>query len=159
MAVSRAMRRLLRIRALQEEQSRIELDSAFGELAQLEQALKAAAERGVRGRGLIGRSAFTGELADRLSGVEEEQSAGRHAAALRPRIAGAEAEVADLRLEFLERRVERRQAETLIEETEARHAIESDRGGQQALDDWFGAKRQREAAETTRPAPPQPGKA
>jgi len=46
MAVSRALRRLLRIRELEEEQNRLALESALGELNRLEYALEATIERG-----------------------------------------------------------------------------------------------------------------
>jgi hypothetical protein len=49
-------------------------------------------------------------------------------------------EVTDRREEFLLKRVERRQAETLIQEIEAREAIEDGRRGQQALDDWYSSR-------------------
>jgi hypothetical protein len=140
MAVSRALRRLLRIRELQEEQSRLALESALGELHRLEHALTATFARDRRGRSLIQASAQTGHLTDRLAGLEETRSASLHAAALRPRIDGMGEEVTDRRLEFLSKRVERRQAETLIQETEARDAIEAGRRGQQALDDWYSSK-------------------
>jgi flagellar biosynthesis chaperone FliJ len=140
MAVSRALRRLLRIRELQEEQSRLALESALGELHRLEHALAAAVERGRRGRSLIQASAQSGELTDRLAGFEETRSAKLHAAALRPRINGMGEEVTDRREEFLSKRVERRQAETLIQETEAREAIVDGRRGQQALDDWYSSR-------------------
>jgi hypothetical protein len=48
--------------------------------------------------------------------------------------------VAALRQEFILRRVERRQAETLIEETLAQDALEDERRGQRALDDWYRAR-------------------
>ena len=38
------------------------------------------------------------------------------------------------------KRVERRQAETLIHETEAQEVIESGRRGQQSLDDWYSSR-------------------
>jgi hypothetical protein len=44
MAVSNALRRLLKIRAIEEEQSRLALESALGELNRLEVALAATAE-------------------------------------------------------------------------------------------------------------------
>ena len=140
MAVSRSLRRLLHIRNLEEEQSRVELESAIGGLRQLEIALEATGLRACRGRRLVGASAHSGELEDRLAGVEETLAAGRHAEALKPRIADAQLDVAALRQEYLARRIERRQAETLIEETEARDAVEAGRRGQQALDDWYGNK-------------------
>jgi hypothetical protein len=147
MAVSRALRRLLQIRDIEEEQSRLALESALGELNRLENARVAAVERERRGRSLVLASARTGELPDRLAGFEETRSAGRHAVALRPRIGAKEEDVAALRREFLAKRVERRQAETLIQETEAEEAIAAGRRGQQALDDWYGSRLYREAAE------------
>ncbi len=152
MAVSRALRRLLRIRDLQEEQSRLALESALGELHRLEHALTATSERGRRGRRLVQASAQTGQLTDRLAGLEETRAAGRHAVTLGPRIDAMGEEAAGLRREFLLKRVERRQAETLIHETEAWEAIEAGRRGQQSLDDWYGFRlyhdMSREGAET-----------
>ncbi len=147
MAVSRALRRLLRIRDLEEEQCRLALESATGSLHRLQHALEATFERGRRGRRLIEASVHSGELPDRLAGLEEMRSAGCHAQALVPRIADAQLDVAALREEFLSKRVERRQAETLIEETEARDAIEAARRSQQNMDDWFGNRMHRKDAE------------
>jgi hypothetical protein len=137
MAVSRGLRRLLRIRELEEEQGRIALEAAMGDLSRLRNAQAATAERGRRGRRLVSSSAVTAELPDRLAGLEETRGAERLAAALAPRIADADEEVANLREDYLARRVERRQAETLIVEAEARDALDADRKSQQALDDWF----------------------
>jgi aspartokinase len=145
MAVSRALRRLLRIRDIQEEQSRLVLESALGELHRLEHALAVTHERNRRGRSLVQASAQTGELTDRLAGLVESRSARIHAAALGPRIDGMGEEVADRRQEFLSKRVERRQAETLIQEAEAQEAIESGRRGQQALDVWYSSRLYRDA--------------
>jgi hypothetical protein len=86
MAVSRALRRLLRIRELQEEQSRLALESSLGELNRLEDAMKATASQDRRGRLLLDASARTGELPDRVSGLEESRTATRIAAVLVPRI-------------------------------------------------------------------------
>ncbi len=157
MAVSRALRRLLRIRDLEEEQSRLALESGLGELHRLEDALAAAVERDRRGRRLVEASARTGQLPDRLAGLEETRSAGRHAAALGPKIVSMGETVAELREEFLWKRVERRQAEALIQETEAREAVEADRRGQQALDDGYSSRRYREGAEAGASKPATPG--
>jgi hypothetical protein len=136
MAVSRPLCRLLRVLEIEEEQSRMALESALGELRRLERALAAAAERDRGGRRLVALSARTGELPDRLAGLEETRSAMRRLAALRPKIAEMELVVGALRQEFLSKRVDRRQAETLIREAEAKEAIEAGRRGQQSLDDW-----------------------
>jgi flagellar biosynthesis chaperone FliJ len=151
MAVSRALRRLLRIRNLEEEQCRLALESARGDLNRLEQALAATHERDRRGRSLVGASLYNGQLTDRLAGLEETKTAARFVKVLTPRIAAAESRVATLRQEFLAKRVERRQAETLIEETEARDAIEASRRAQQSLDDWYGNGLHRKLAGDNRP--------
>jgi flagellar biosynthesis chaperone FliJ len=151
MPVSRSLRRLLRIRDLEEEQSRLALESALGELNRLEHALAASTERDRRGRKLVGASVRSGELPDRVAGLEETQAAGRRAAVLAPRIAQTELAVVALRQEFLGKRVERRQAQTLIEENEARDAVEAGRHGQQALDDWYRARLYRAEGEGKTP--------
>jgi hypothetical protein len=156
MAVSRALRRLLRIRELEEEQNRLALESASGELNRLERALAAAFERERQGRRLVEASARSNQLMDRFAGLEETRSAGLHAIALGPRIDAKQEDVTARRQEFLAKRVERRQAETLIEETEAREAIESDRRGQQSLDDWYSSRLYRGGAHL---APSKPSSA
>jgi hypothetical protein len=147
MSVSRALRRLLLIRDLEEEQRRLALEAALGERNRLEHALGATAERDRRGRRLVQASAQSGQLTDRLAGLEETRAAVRLARALEPRIEAIGEEVAARREEFLLKRVERRQAETLIRETEAREAVEAGRRGQQALDDWYSSRLYREGAE------------
>jgi hypothetical protein len=96
----------------------------------------------------VSSSAATGELADRLAGLEETRLAERLALRLTPRIADADGDVANVREDYLARRVERRQAETLIQEAEARDALDADRKSQQALDDWFGNRLHRARSET-----------
>lgn len=140
MAVSRAMCRLQHVLLVQEEQYRVALDAALAELRRLEEALKATEEQERRGRQLVWASAATGELADRLAGLEESHAARRCVAVLTPKIAKSEADVGERRREFLLKRVERRKAETVIEKTEAEDAIVEGRRGQRELDDWFLAK-------------------
>jgi antitoxin component of MazEF toxin-antitoxin module len=137
MAVSRALRRLLRVLEIEEEQSRLALESAVGELGILEHSLTATRTRERSGRRLVISSAQSGELPDRLAGLEETRAARRRADALAPRIADAEVEVTTSREVFLAKRVERRQAETLIHEIEAQDAVIAGRRSQQALDDWY----------------------
>jgi len=61
-AVSRALRRLLRIREIEEEQCKLALESALGELHRLEHALTATSALDRRGRRLVEASAHSGEL-------------------------------------------------------------------------------------------------
>ena len=137
MAVSRAMRRLKQVRELEEELSQAALESAVGDLRRMELALVAAEERERNGRRQVTASAVTGELVDRIAGLEQARAALRHGAALRPRIAEAEVEVARRRQVFLAKRTERRQVETLIRKTEAEDAVDAGRRAQRDIDDWF----------------------
>jgi hypothetical protein len=146
MAGSRTLARLLGIRNLAEHQKRQALESALGELRRLEQALVFSAGRERESRRLLAASAVSGQVADRVSALEEAQSARRHASALGPRIAQAAGEAAERRDEFLVSRVERRQAETLLEEARALEAIDAARRVQQSLDDRYGASRSGDAA-------------
>jgi flagellar export protein FliJ len=137
MAVSQALRRLMQVRELEEELSQAALKSAMGDLRRMELALAAAEQRERNGRRQVTASATTGELVDRIAGLEETRAALRHGAALKPRIAEAEIEVARRRQVFLAKRIERRQVETLIRKTEAEDAVDAGRRAQRALDDWF----------------------
>lgn len=140
MPVSRSLRRLLRIRDIEEEQCRLALESALGELNRLEHALAATTERERRGRRLVVAGVRGGELLDRLAGLEETHAADRLAGALTPKIAETAQDVVALRQEFLGKRIERRQAETLIGETEARDAVATGRREQQGIDDWYRSR-------------------
>jgi hypothetical protein len=137
MAVSRAMRRLLAVLETQEEQSRASLEAAVTELRCLEGALQGSEQRDRHGRLLVTTSVETGEFVDRLAGLEEILAAHRHAASLKPKIMEAERRVTSRRNEFLGKRIERRQAETIIEKTEAGDKIETGRRAQRDVDGWF----------------------
>ncbi len=140
MAVSPALRRLLRIRDLEEEQHRLILELASGELCRLENALAAATARRRRGRELAHSSEGSDPSIDRRAGIVETGAAHRHMTVLSPRIASAQEVAARLREEFLEKRVERRQSETLIEAKEAQDAIDVARRSQQTLDEWYRSR-------------------
>ncbi len=141
MPVSRTLSRLLRVRELEEEQRRLALESAQLELLRLEAALAATGERDRQGRALVTASARSGNLPDRLAGLEESRASTRHLKALEPRIANSAEVVEERREDFLEKRIERRQVETLIEESEAREEVDAGRRGQQSLDAWFGGRK------------------
>jgi flagellar biosynthesis chaperone FliJ len=173
MPVSRALRRLLRVLHLEEEEARRALESALGDLRRLEHALAAARERDRAGRSLVARGAAAGAVAagkipagekidgladglvdslvdgiiDRLAGLEESLAAARRTAALQPRIREAEQQVASRRELYLAKRVERRQAETLVEEAAVRDALEAARRAQHSLDDWHLNRRRRASIE------------
>jgi len=141
MSVSKALERLLRIRGMEEEQRRVALDAAMAELRTLERARAAAGARERQGRAWVGASVESGEIVDRQAGLVETEAARKRVRLLAPRVARAAVETMRRREEFLEKRVERRQAATMIEAAEARDKIESNRRGQRAVDDWYGARR------------------
>ncbi len=147
MAVSKGLRRLLRIRELEEEQGRRALESATAGLRRLEQQAAAARERERQGWRLVVTGVLEGEPVDRLAGMEETKAGAILSAFLAPGIEGAQDTVFEAREEFLARRVERRQAQTLVEEAMALEELEERRHGQQALDDWHGARKHRGAVE------------
>ena len=143
MPVSRAMRRLQQVLEIQERECLAAMESARADLARLEQALTRSAARERGGRHLVAASATTGEAIDRIAGIEETRTARRVAAALEPRIAAAQTALDAMRREFLSKRIERRQTETLIEEAEAADKVEAARRAQKNLDDWFLNRRGR----------------
>jgi hypothetical protein len=144
MAVSRAMRRLLRVLEMQEEQARLQMESALAELRKLERALDATGHRERVGRQFVKASAAASDSADRLAGVEESRMASRQAAILKPKAASAGSLASERRGEFLGKRVERRQAETVIAHAEERETSETGRRVQRELDEWFLGKSRQE---------------
>jgi hypothetical protein len=136
MPASRALRRLLRLLHLEEDETRRALESALVELRRLENSLAEARARDRSGRSLVLESVVTGELVDRIAGLEESLAAARRTAALKPRIADAEQMVSTRRALYLSKRVERRQAQTLVEEAAARDALAAAHRTQRSLDDW-----------------------
>jgi hypothetical protein len=126
---------MLRVLELEEEQQRIALESARGELARIEQSQEAAKQREQRGRRLIAAGIQTGEIRDRLAGATERNAGARHAAALESKVADQKTEVSAQHERFLTKRVERRQAETLIRGAESEHARVAERRIQQSLDE------------------------
>lgn len=147
MAVARSLKRLLRVLELEEEQRQTALTAALGEVHRLERALDAAEERERAGRHLVTHSILQGELEDRLAGLEEARAGLRTREVLTPRKAEAAAIAAERREQFLAKRVERRQAETLIESAEAQEALLNSRRRQAALDEWFLNRRQAKEAQ------------
>ncbi len=144
MPVSNALKRLLRIRDLEQEQHRLALESALSELRRLEAAFGNASERERRGRGELAASVRAGEQEERHPAQVETEIGHSHALVLAPRIRKAEAETMRRRQAFLLKRIERRQAETLIRETEAADEIEELRKGQQRIDEWYLSRTIRE---------------
>jgi flagellar biosynthesis chaperone FliJ len=143
MGVPKGLERLLHIRGVEEEQRRRSLESALAQLKALEHARHAALQMDKRGRARVSASVVSGAIADRQAGQFESEMGRRRARMLAARIADTEKEAVARHQEFLEKRIERRQAETLVEEAQAREDLESGRRSQRSIDDWYGARRRR----------------
>lgn len=137
MAVPRTLKRLLRVLELEEEQRQTALQSALGELHRLERAIDTASDQERTGRQIVTAGVLKDEFEDRLAGLEQARAALHARDVLMPRAADARVVAAERREEFLAKRVERRQAETLIESVEAQEELIASRRRQAALDEWF----------------------
>jgi flagellar biosynthesis chaperone FliJ len=145
-AISRALRRLLQVRHLEEEQARLALESAASELHRLENALATTGQRGLLGRKLFADSTQTGDLFDRVAGLEESSAAARTATILAAAAETVHTQAEDAREEYLSVRIERRQAETLIQEAEEQEGAAAARRAQQDLDEWYRPRARRKAS-------------
>jgi hypothetical protein len=140
MSGSRSLERLLRIRGVEEEQRRRVLEASEVKLRSLVQNRTAALQTEQTGRRREVAGMISGEITERQAGLVESANAQKRARALAARIVVAEGETAAGRQEFLEKRLERQQAETLVEEATARGAVENRRRSQRDIDDWFGTR-------------------
>jgi len=146
-SVSKGLERVLRIRGIEEEQRRLQLESSLARRKTLELARDAAAQMEKQGRANVRASVFSGALADRQAGLVEAEVASKRRPVLAAHLAAAEKETIERRQQFMDKRVERRQAETMIEQVEARDELEAGRRSQRGIDDWFGARRHRQAVD------------
>jgi hypothetical protein len=136
MAVSKTVRRLLQVLDLEEESRRRELETAQAELARLGAESRAAAKQQKDGRLLFALGVRGDELDDRLAGQAEVHDGRRRQNVLQRYIQELTQVVEALRAAFLEKRVEKKQAESLVKAAEARELLEKDRRNQQSLDSW-----------------------
>jgi hypothetical protein len=146
MPVSIALRRLLQVRKLEEEQDKAALESALGDVRRVENALRAAQARDRAGRASIASGAPSADPADRIAGMVETEAARRSIQVLAQRASAATARAAALREEYLARRVERRQVDTVIREAEELEMVDRARTQQQNVDECFGVRRHARAA-------------
>lgn len=135
MAASKALQRVVRIRGLQEEQQRAALEAALAELHQLEAAVAECTVRERHNRRMLEQAAVLNNCADRQSALVELDAARRRNRVLHTRLLAMQNAAELLRAAFLEKRVERRQAETLVAEADARERAVQGRRAQQTLDD------------------------
>jgi flagellar export protein FliJ len=146
MTVSDSLRRLLHIRVLEEEQHKIALEAALAELHRLENALRAMRARERSGREHLASASRSGDATDRIAGIVECESARHGAQVIEARIPQAALRAGAAREQYLAKRVERRQVETVIEEAKAAQNAEATRRSQQSTDEWFSTRRHARSA-------------
>lgn len=137
MPVSPGLKRLLRIRELEEELSQSALENAASEREHFQRNLGLAIDRKRAARSLWSKSVSADERESRQAGLEEIGIAGRLAAFASTQLAEAERQLSERRESYLAKRTRRRQAQTLIEETESEDVRTAIRRDQQELDEWF----------------------
>jgi hypothetical protein len=135
MARTRGLLRLLRVRQLEEEYCKTALNSALTELNRLSRALKTAAEREHQGRMLSLEGIRACVLPDRLAGLEEVRAARVLQRALIAKIETAEQVAGECQARYTEKRIQRRQVESLLESAKAKDAEQASRRTQEELDD------------------------
>jgi flagellar biosynthesis chaperone FliJ len=127
--------RLLQVRQLEEEGCRTALESTLAKLNRLVDAQKIAVDRERQGRIFVLEGLRTGQLSNRLAGLEEVRVSRVLQSALSAKIDAAGQEVNECRGRYLEKRIERRQLEMLIEAAQAKKAQQASRRAQEMLDD------------------------
>lgn len=137
MSTPHSLHRLHELRQAEEEQRKALLQAALGELHGLKSAMKSAFGRLMQGRSLLKQSLLSGDMAARLSANEEIAGSRRLVNAFSSRIHGAGAVVEKLRDDLLAKRLERRQAGTLLASIIEQQELQERRRAQVALDDWY----------------------
>lgn len=137
MAVLPALVRLHAIREAEEEQCRRALDVAAADLQRLHGMLASVRRRRENDRALIVSSVLNGATEDRLAALDETSMLDRLTRTLAKRLKDAEQRLLRAREQFLAKRIERRQVETLLETARFQAGIEQSRRDQSAMDEWF----------------------
>lgn len=150
--------RLLKLRRLLEESSRMELERRAALAARIGGAQERERQtiRESRGRALAeicGNGPAQEQAQRRTAEWASAESAARRGQQLEALAYAAESRVAEAREAFFGHRKERLQVQSVLEAEQARIRIEQDRRMQRELDDWFGMKQIRENRRVARSEP------
>ena len=142
MTILRSFKRLLHVRDIEEEQARISLEAALHRFNELQTAAQRVQQRDQEGRRMLISGIEQGDGAERIAGLEESRCAAQQSRHLKPQMEEAEASVSILRRQLMERRLARRQAETILQGADIKAHLESLRRMQQASDERFLDRRE-----------------
>jgi len=146
------LNRLLRLRTLLEDISRVELEVRLQELTQIEGVLTRSQEigRAMRQRSFL--SIAKDEIASRLQAAAVTEWVAREQDIFEKMHQRKVAEVAAAKSTYLDRRKDSRQVGNVIETRESAMAIERSRREQREIDDWFGQRSQSKREGGMKPA-------
>lgn len=129
--------RIRELRRLEEQQQAALLASGKKKLEQVDEALHSLKVGRLEGRTLFGEGSRKGDLASRIAGAEQIAYSTRKTGDLMRLKAYFQNSVEKLHEQFLSKRAERCQAESLLDAVLEEEATEADRKGQSALDEWY----------------------
>lgn len=149
------LERLLKLRALVEETSRMELEQRAALAARVGRAQERERKTIRESRAEVVKTvSIDSEVEEQVEQRTIEWSNAESAAwrerQLEPLAKAAARRVEEGRAEFFEKRKERRQVESVVEVQRERLRVEQDRRTQRNLDDWFGMKQIRRAMQESR---------
>lgn len=131
------LRRLCTLRVLEEQHRASLLANAKQRLREVEVALEKSGEQRHEGKTLVRRSVSSSTVEDRVAGLEEIDAAVRKASAVLALKGEVENLVRQLRESFLSKRMERRQAEGVLDFMLRKEARNAERRSQSDLDEWY----------------------
>jgi flagellar export protein FliJ len=141
MSSGKALPRLLRLRQLEEEQARLELEAQLMARNMALERQQRIVERQDSERREFEEAVQHARTADRTGAVMELGLILDQRLWAEKSLAAAESAVDRSRATFLQKRIGRRQVESLVEEQALLAREEANRRDQQQLDDWYGRRR------------------
>jgi len=138
--IRRALPRLLRLRQIEEEESRQALEIAAAERNRAECEFARTVEHYAQSRRQFTAGVLRQNSLDRTGALLEMEQADRDRLVALPALHAANSKEARLKTGFLARRTERRQVEALVETQQRKGNAEDMRRVQQMLDDWYGRR-------------------
>ncbi|HTJ30423.1 MAG TPA: hypothetical protein VL346_07980 [Acidobacteriaceae bacterium] len=150
MQKEKTLARLSRLRQMEEEMSRLDLEAAVVERERLFRYWQAASNARGAGRRSFSESVEEGDGAARQSSLMAMEQSRRRQESFAAMLNSADRAIEQLRANFLARRTATRQAETLMQEARAERHADDARRLQQMLDDWFGHRNRLASASSAR---------
>ncbi|WP_109484622.1 hypothetical protein [Occallatibacter savannae] len=143
MSRARQLRRIRELRLVEEQYQAALLAAGKKQLADLESALHLLRKRQMEGRDLLVQSCIDGDTVSWITALEEVAILRRKADALMAEKPHLEYHVHGLCDRFIAKRIERRQAESILSSVLEEETKRGERQSQATLDEWYRAERRR----------------